>query len=490
MKRLTSTFLLTTLLAACGTDSDIWMPSDAGGGKADAFTTIKGSDIPSQHVDPNKSYILSRQIATLQQVGAFDVVQDRLALRIDGIIANMPSDKRLHLAELVRMETSAIHDSLFPEEVAALPTYWKMMEAPTTSDFVVGPDTTFGVVDSATPPGPAVVPANLAITSLAAELQSAATRLQNKHDADGNPSTVQYLDLVNGIAMPGPFTPAEVQAFTTIQAVFRDKAIATSASEIVVSPAPGTYTKDMMVGPIGLHIEGNTTFTEERTNNGSQLLTKLDATQTQITTVALPPNMNAKLVMIDKERIGESTHPAGLISIPGGQYVFELWVAGQRTFHTNVHASDLTRTQTIDLSDKLDYTLVAGLTPLVRNISSATFDGSAIARFSFNKTAVNPTAPVNQIALPRVATPVVKIPVGRYTLPNTNIQLQVFPNNVLWLVSNQQGFRLLPVLNPSTLMPARFFNQPMRATFDPATNGLRIDNQGVALTLSASMRDI
>jgi hypothetical protein len=496
MKRLASSLLLSSLLAACGSDSDsdIWFPAEDPGGKADVFGTIKGSDIPSQHVDPSKSYILSRQIKTLQQVGAFDMVQDRLALRIDGIIANMPTDGKFHLAELVRMETPAIHDSLFPDEVAALPSYWKMMEAPATNDVVVGPDATFGVVDAALPPGPAAVPANLAITSLAADLQTAASRLQNKYDADANPSTVQYPDVLNGIANPGAFTPAEIAAFQRIQIVFREQAVAIAAPEIVVSPSPGPYVTNVMVGPIQLRVDGDTRFDEERTHTGTQLQTTLVATQNQVTTATLP--QDAKLLMINKGSLGESTSSTGVVSVGAGQHVFELWQNGQRTFHTNVHSPALTRLQTLDLRDQLDYTLVAGLAPLVRNVVSATgTSSSANAKFNFTKTAVNPTEPINQTALTRTATPILKIPAGRYPIPNVNMTLHVYPNNVMWIVTgnatnNNQGFRLLPQAGPSGAPPTRFVHQQLTATFDVATSNLRLINSSVNVTLTAAMRDV
>jgi hypothetical protein len=493
MNRLASSFLLVTLLSACADDSDIWFPAEDPGGKADSFTTIKGSDIPSQHVDSSKSYMLSRRITTLQQVGAFDMVQDRLAQRIDGIIANMPTDGKLHLSELVRMETPAIHDSLFPDEVAALPTYWKMMEAPAANDFVTGPDATFGVVDAATPPGPAVLPANLAITSLATELQTAATRLQNKYDADANPTTVQYPDLVSGIANPGAFTPAEVAAFQRIQVVFREQAVATAAAEIVVSPMPGAYAKAMMVGPIKLDVDGDTRFDEDRTHNRSQLVTRLVATQTQVTTATLPAD--AMLLMISKGSLAESAHATGVVPVGAGQHVFEVWHNGQRTFHTNVHTPDLTRKQTIDLGNHLDYTLVAGLTPLVRNVVTATATSSGwTSKFNFTKTAVPPTDPVNQQGLQMTATPVVKIPVGRYQIPNTNMTLHVYPDNVMWIVTgnhtnNNQGYRLLPQTLSNSTAPARFVNPQLNATFDVASSTLRIGSSA-NVALNASMRDI
>ncbi len=485
--KLLASFLFVTLVSACSTDDGIWYPPDDVGGKADAFTTIKGSDIPSAFVDANKSYLLSRKIASLQAVGAFDMVEDRLAQRIDGIIANMPADGRLHLAELVRMETPAIHDSLFADEKAALPKLWKMVEAPDADVLVTGPDVTFGVLDTATPPGPAVPPSLLAITSLAADLQTPATRLQNKYNADNNATTVMLADLDNAIANPGAFTQAEITAFRTIQAVFREQAVAQATSQISVSPPPGAFAKDATVGPIALHMEGTTRYDEERQYvSNSQLITRLTATQNQTTTVTLP--QDAKLVAISKSSAEETTAPTGPLALGAGPYVIEVWKGGQRTFSTNVQAPALARTQMLDLGDKLDYTLVGGLQPLVRNVASAMFSGSsATARFTFDKTAVAPTGTVDASAVQRTASPLVKIAVGRYTLTAANIVLYVYPNNVLWLSRGNQLFRMLPAPNGFS-NPVRYVNAQLNATFDTSTNALFVNSQN--FTLASSMRDI
>jgi hypothetical protein len=489
MKSAVSQFLLLGFVTACtASDDGIWFPAEDPGGKADAFTTINGSDIPSTNVDPNKRYMLSRRIDGLQMVGALDMVQDPLVRRIDGIIANMPADGNLHLAELVRMESPNIHPSLFPAEQAALPQLWKMMEAPDTNNSLVGAGAAFGVVDSSLPPGPAIVPANLAITSLSTDYQDAARRLQNVHNNDNNAATLQLIDLDQAIAAPQPFTPAEIQLFHQLQLVFREKAVATSAAETAVSPIPGTYTKDQTLGPIGIHVDGVTHIDEERVMNTSwQLTVRLSATQTQTTTVTLP--QDAKLFVLNKDSRDERVTGGGVFAIDNGQYVVEVWKAGQRTFSTNLQTPALTRNETLNLTEQLDYTLTTGISPLVRNIRSAGFANSAYTlKATFDKTVVPPQAPVDQNVLPRLASPVVKLPTGRYTVPSLgNVALLVYPNNVLWVQRGQEMYRLLPYGNNAGGI--RYYTSSLQMSFEPTSNVLYTPQFG-QVTLSASSRDI
>src|SRR5262245_51832593 len=121
-------------VAACTSTEDDWLPNvSTGEGKADAVTSIPGSSIPSAYVDPNLDYLIARRIGSLQQVGLSSVAIS-VALRVDGIIANMPTDGQLHVAELVKMEQPDLFASLFPDEQAALPLLWHVLEEPVAND--------------------------------------------------------------------------------------------------------------------------------------------------------------------------------------------------------------------------------------------------------------------------------------------------------------------------------------------------------------------
>jgi len=479
-----------SLVSACSTsDDDIWYPPTDPGGKADAVSTIRGSDIPSAFVDASKPYLLSRRIDRLNDVGALDAVEARLALRIDGIIANMPSDGRLHLAELVRMEDPSIHDSLFPDELAALPRLWKKVEAPSTNDLVVGPDIAFGVVDTGTPPGPAVPPPSLDIASLVAELGTAASRLQNLFNSDHNATTVTLADLGNAVANPGAFTTAEIVAFGKLQALFREQAVAQADATLAVSPPPGPFARDATLGPVTLHMAGTTSYEEDREAFSSTLQLRLTGKQIHTTTATLPAD--SKVIVIEKATSIETVFGVGDVpDLQGGAHVFEVWRAGQRVFATNATLPDETRTATVDLADKLDYTLVAGLTPLVRNLVTTTVGSSTlVTHHTFDKTVIAPAGMVNDFVLTRTATPKVSIPVGRYAFPQGNVTLLVFPNNVLWVVKNGQTARLLPIGNSST-NPTRFSNSGLGVSFDASSSMLSGNSPSFSAIVTASMRDI
>jgi hypothetical protein len=468
-----------------------------GAGKADGYTTIKGSDIPSAYVDPNKSYMIQRNIANLNTVGALDAVEAPLAKRIDGIIANMPADGLLNLAELVRMENPTINASLFPQEKAALPKLWKLVEAPDSQDAVFGPKDNFGSLDQSLQPAAAVMPATLAISSLSAELQDPATRLQNLYNSDGNTATVSYADLTSGIANPSPFTQAEVTAFGTIQAVFRTQAVAQGDARFVLSPGPGAFTQDATLGPATFHMTGTVKLDETRQAYYSTMTASLTATETLASTVVLPAS--AQVLVLAQDSGAETVFGSGNVpnSVPSGDFVFEVWSGGSRMFVTNANLPVLNSTATIPLNDKLDYTVMSGLTPLVRNLNSATFTYTggyytSNVHYTYDKMTIPPPTTIQQQAVTYTASPTVTIPVGRYSIAGTQGKLYVYPNNVLWFSYGTTPYRLTVQANPNAV-PTRFANTTgLNASFDASQNVLQCTQcqPVISVKLDASMRDI
>src|SRR5690242_15993021 len=109
---------------ACGGSLD-----DMSESVEDALVTrVSGSAIPSAYVDPHATYFSARSIATLADVGALRGALASLAQRADGIIAAQPADGRVSTNELLRLEQPGFIQTLFPEEKAALPLFWKLME--------------------------------------------------------------------------------------------------------------------------------------------------------------------------------------------------------------------------------------------------------------------------------------------------------------------------------------------------------------------------
>jgi hypothetical protein len=155
------------VFTACSAAADdIWFPPGDPGGKADAVSIISGSTIPSAYVDPTKSYLTSRRRDSLVSVQGLKGAERALADRIDGIFINLPSDGRLHVAELVRMEEPAVFGSLLPTEQAALPHLWPLLEAPQTDDGLIDPIGAFDIKDVSVPP--AAEPVATATTQLVA----------------------------------------------------------------------------------------------------------------------------------------------------------------------------------------------------------------------------------------------------------------------------------------------------------------------------------
>jgi hypothetical protein len=231
----TAVFATSLLASACvQDDDDIWMPP-TGTGKADGITKISGSTIPSQFVDQTKDYLTSRRIDSLQQVGALTGDDLAIAMRADGIIANLPANGRIEAAELARMEVPSIFATLFPNEQAALPHVWPLLMAPGGASInvgAIGNDMT--VTQALTPPGGLVPPTSIVITTLDQGLQMVARRVQLVFNGDATATTIQVADIESVIAMPQAFTPAEVEQLKVILTEFRTRAVSTSEARAIV----------------------------------------------------------------------------------------------------------------------------------------------------------------------------------------------------------------------------------------------------------------
>jgi hypothetical protein len=222
----------------------------------------------------------------------------------------------------------------------------------------------------------------------------------------------------------------------------------------------------------------------------SSLTTTLTATQTLSAAATLPSG--AQVFVLSQDTGAEAVFPAGTVpSLPAGVYVFEVWQTGQRSFSTNAQLPVMTSQQQIALNDKLDYTLMSGLTPLVRNLAGATQSGNTFAvHFTYDATTIPPPT-VSQLAVQRTATPTVTIPVGRYSFPASSAIFYVYPNNVLWLSRGGQMFRLLPS-GSSVGVPQAFAAQGFPVSFTATNNNLWCSGctPNINVVLKGSMRDI
>jgi hypothetical protein len=341
-------------------------------GKADGVSILKGSDIPSQYVDASKYYLTGRSIDSLRTVGALTSVQDKVAARADGIIANLAANDRIDAAELVRMEEASIFASLFPDEQAALPTLWAHMVAPAPgAATVASPFTNIAPVEKRTEPGGLTPPASLAISSLPTELQAVAKRVQLLFNSDSNASTIQQADIDQVIVMPAAFTPAEVNQLREIIAIFHERSTSVEDATLVV-PAPGHKETTTHVGSIALKLEEDLVLHETRTIRVTSYgmddwSGKLFIERTAKGSIE---GGGDHVILIP---LGETTEhvvtgaSAELPALPAGTLVVERYVGGQRQ-QTHAIAMPAVKPgqEDIDLKRFLDYTLVlATNAPLV-----------------------------------------------------------------------------------------------------------------------------
>jgi hypothetical protein len=102
---------------------------EKGGVAVDAIIARRpGSAIRSRYANASALYFSARRIDTLAQVGGLAGPALAVARRADGVIANQPSDGRVAIDELFKLEQPGFINRLFPEERAALGTIWTLMQ--------------------------------------------------------------------------------------------------------------------------------------------------------------------------------------------------------------------------------------------------------------------------------------------------------------------------------------------------------------------------
>ena len=434
-------FALTSLIAGCGMDDneDIWMPPSSNG-KADGVSIVHGPSIPSTYVSASKDYLTGRSISSLQSVGALTGDVLALAMRADGIIANLPANGRIEAAELVRMENPAIFATLFPNEQAALPMVWPMLEAPTTQTISVSvPGAVAAVTPQLTEPGGLTPPSSILITSLDASQQTVARRVQLVFNGDAAATTIQVADIESVIAMPQAFTPAEIVQLKAILELFHDRATSSEDATAVV-PEPGLTTEHVAIGTLSLDYQSNVVLHETRGmySQGNSI----GWTGTLVLEHSLAAKLNAAttdaMILLELDNGSEFIYRGAvteLPSLPGGTYVLERYVSGARqATHSLGLPPIVPGTTSTDLSEYLDFTLVlANGTKLVKNaVSTTTSAYWSNAEFHHEKTQVTNPA-LNQNILASVATPTLTLPTGRYEVPTSGgtMLLDIYPQGVI-----------------------------------------------------------
>lgn len=503
---------LSSLLGACALedDDDIWMPP-GGDGKADGVQIIKGNTIPSQHVSPNKDYLTGRSINSLYHVGALKAGDDYdLAKRADGIIANLPANGRIEAAELARMESPQIFATLFPNEQAALPHLWPLLEAPSGAAMPVPvPGANLTVTDQSTPPGGLTPPASLPIASLDGGWQQTARRVQLVFNGDADASTIQVADIQSVLADPQAFTPGEVDVLKAILAEFHKRATSFEEAKAEL-PEPGTTTKHTALGMMALDFSSQIAIRESRysqsspSSSGNWGNLSVGASMQVIATSSgsLAAPAGAKMILVSLSDSAESTFDGPqpqLASLAVGNFVLERYDsmgARQEAFLLALPgftAGDKHE----DASRFVDYKLVtpSGAT-LVKNavMGQSSSDGRIHRAEFLHELAPNVRPGVNASAVAATATPWTNLPSGRYEVMfnTTKVTLDLYPQRVvIGTVGNTSGRLAMNAI--LTQVPYVAFAGNAGGThlsFSPESNQLIawLNNQTPRTTLTPAQR--
>lgn len=495
---LLASLLFTSSITACMSDDDgIWMPPGSSGGKADGVQILKAADIPSQYVQSGKHYLTGRRIDTLEAVGALEGVDDMLAKRADGIIANLPANGRLEAAELVRMENPQIFATLFPDEQAALPDLWPMLLAPTPNAGAVGvPTNNLTVTEQVTQPGGLTEPTSIQIATLPTELQTVARRVELVFNADGNANTIQITDIDKVLANPQAFTPTEVQQLNQIKAIFHERATSVEEANALV-PTPGHTAKTTAFGQSSLELTADVVLGETRSIQSSSyygLTNWIGRLQLDLTLGAIVQAPSGdKVVILELDSADEVVLEGGganLGHIPAGDLVLERYSQGQRqSTHDVAFPPFAIGTTSTDLSQYLDYKLVtANQMQLVRNpvslMGSSNTDGVV---FHHELTPTTNTM-VPTYIIDEVSTPKSSLPTGRYEVQTNNgvLAIDLFPEGaVMARLNGVDPVHLAPHITGNAKSLAGRTGG-LDVAFVPSTN--RLEWSGGSFTLTPAQR--
>jgi hypothetical protein len=419
--------------------------SSAGGetSSSDLVERVDGSTLASPNVKPNATYLKQRKIASLEAVGAVGATQLSVAKRLDGIVASAPANGAYGVDELLRMEQPDFIATLRPEERAALPVLWELLE--TTNDApAAGADPTLPSLegrDVSTPAGPLVKPASIAIASVVASRRDALERLELTRNSDGDPSTVSEADLDGALAQPGPYTPAEVEVFKATKLTFFERATTALSAKVEVVPSGVTSRTVATFGAASIVVDDSVSYNESRTLDLGNTSIDTDYVSVDVSirglrraTYAVHGEQNVTLVLIDEASGEEIVSSGTLADHAASTFTVETWRSGRRegSYRTTLPAM-AARSGSANLSTFVDYDFV---TPegkkLERNLTSAyehIFKRGATWTYD-----AAPRPPSGNIAAADVLQPKLEIVPGRYELSADDgaiVTVDVYPQGVV-----------------------------------------------------------
>jgi len=416
--------------------------------QSELITRVQGSTIASPNVDKSKTYLSVRSISTLSTLGALPGALGTLANRVDGVIGSKPADGRFSVSEILRMEQPSYIRTLYPEEKAALPKLWALLETtpldPTPVNVPNLP--AFSPVDVSTPATMPLKPPKLEIVTLPGPVQPQARRLEMVVDSDGDPETITEADLDDPLGDPDPWTPDEIDAFKAIKQLFIARAGTTLKYAVqVAAPFNGKGTVATL-GPVTLDVEQGLRYDELRSasfsRGSSDANLYVDFAARRTSSVLINLGSATHLVLIDVNSEQERVVSGQLSWEWSGTAIAEVWSSGTRVGSYRLSLPKVsTVDERIDLKDYVDYQLLVSGKPLAKNVTTASVRGDSwsttySAAFTFDTTALPRPPGVDATALNKVITPKSSLMPGRYefsvpSLGSGTCKLDISPEGVV-----------------------------------------------------------
>lgn len=497
---------LSIALLACGPQADLsHEDDDIASLSAELVTRMQGSSIASPNVDKTKVYLSVRGISVLESLGALPGPLGTLARRVDGVIGAKPADGRFSVAEILRMEQPAYIRTLFPDERAALPALWALLETtpldPTPVNVPNLP--AFTPVDGSSPATKPIKPAKLGITTLPSALQTPARRLEMIVDSDGDGESITEADIDDPLTDPDPWTADEIDAFKAIKQLFIARAGTTLKYALQVPP-PFSFKNTVATwGGVTLDVEQSLRYEETRSatffrgSSDSSLDVYLNARRASRAVLNLLPGQSLLLLDINSET--ERLVSGELSWEFDGTVVAEVWSGGTRI---GSYRASLPKVATVDehvdLKAYIDYQLLSGATPLVKNATTAGVRYDAYytqysATFTFDTAALPRPPGVDASALDKLATPKSSLLPGRYEMNVSGLggacKLDISPEGVVTFTRpGGAPARASMYIWTYTKFNAQYTDR-LRGLFDPRTSNLNIFFDGAGSLWNGTITD-
>jgi hypothetical protein len=326
-------------------------------------------------INAGQLYIQRRRIDNVKDLANLSPEDVSLMNRADGVVANLPRDGFIQVPELKEPNFNAM---LLPPEAAHLPNAWDALSwngkqapdlnpTPGLSTLVnIGAGAAAPALDRDEP---------IAISSLPAQFQVLAQRVQLKLNGDSNASTISPNEALNFSTtsfMNGLLPEEKAIVPQMIQAVFdaHNKLHPYATGEIVDVPTLGSaLTRLNDAGAAGVvNLKSDTQLTETH-RAGYQNLTLARQYSAEVTVPA-----GSQGLLINTSTGAETKLAAGttnLGALQPGDYLFEVWKNNVRTDESEFHMPSIPMSESVDLTKDISATLTAGGATLQKSFKSA-----------------------------------------------------------------------------------------------------------------------